>query len=131
MRIILITLTILLFVHPCNAADNKREHAFETCMASVSDYKGATKCNQDDLARWDRKLNDDYTKLMSVYAEHDRTKLKELQLAWIKFRDLNCSFDNDPVANGSEQDLFQTMCLLKMTQDRVSDLESYLTTVGK
>lgn len=51
-------------------------------------------CAAKDYAREDARLNKTYGDLVGKLSVERKRQLKEVQLAWMKFRDLQCDFDS-------------------------------------
>src|SRR5262245_53674711 len=55
--------------------------------------QGTANCYRMEAAIWDRLLNDNYKELMAAIDDkQDQDKLKEMQRAWIAYRDTTCNF---------------------------------------
>lgn len=80
-------------------------------------------CSAKDYDREDAKLNKSYKELIGMLDAKDKEKLKEVQLSWIKFRDLQCEYDASKYDGGSIQPLIRSSCLLQMTKQRNKDLK--------
>jgi uncharacterized protein YecT (DUF1311 family) len=50
--------------------------------------------------------------------------LQVAQRAWIKFRDANCAFLNDP-DGGQEARMMANECVLRMTAERANEVASF------
>ena len=70
----------------------------------------------------DARLNENYKRLMSKLSEERKKALLEAQRAWIRFRDANCTFWDDP-AGGQSAAVTAKECILTTTADRASELE--------
>ena len=54
---------------------------------------GTADCYRIEAVIWDKLLNENYKELMAVIDEkEDQDKLKEMQRAWIAYRDTTCDF---------------------------------------
>ncbi|MDP3814670.1 lysozyme inhibitor LprI family protein [Pseudomonas sp.] len=52
-----------------------------------------------------------------------KQQLKEVQLAWIKFRDLACAFESSSLEGGSAYSMQLNACLAQKTAARIKGLE--------
>ena len=52
----------------------------------------------------------------------EKEQIKNVQRAWITFRDLQCHFESDGYEGGSMQPLVHLSCLYKLTRQRNTDL---------
>lgn len=53
---------------------------------------GMIKCGEEAYKKWDAELNKYYGLLMKILDDDARKKLKESQITWLKFRDLEFEF---------------------------------------
>lgn len=83
-------------------------------------------CSQEEYEREGIRLNKNYKELVAKLDTSRRTQLKEVQLAWIKFRDLQCKYDASLYEGGSMQPLIQANCLLYITKQRNKDIKAML-----
>ena len=87
------------------------------------------KCASDQYQIADQKLNQTYQKLIGQLSPERKKRLIEAQRDWISFRDKTCSFESSQVLGGTAEPLFLTLCLAKVTQQRVQDLQDYLAKI--
>ena len=83
-------------------------------------------CISAEFDRQDTRLNDAYKKLISKLSKDRAKSLVEAQRAWIKFRDANCGFYNDP-DGGSAAHIAGNECMLNATVERANELENLLS----
>ena len=86
-------------------------------------------CSAQEYEREDAKLNKNYTELIAKLESKEKEKLKNIQLAWIKFRDLQCDYEASRYGGGSIMPLVRSSCLSQMTKQRNKDLKSMLDDV--
>jgi uncharacterized protein YecT (DUF1311 family) len=79
-------------------------------------------CAGRDAGREDALLNKHYKELVGKLDGKEKAQIKVVQLAWIKFRDLQCHFESDGYEGGSMQPLVHSTCLYKLTRQRNKDL---------
>ena len=94
--------------NPCDSASNQVE--MNDCAAK--EYKAA-----------DTALNKIYGQLMAKLEDDHKAKLKEAELAWIKFRDAHCEFQAFPNMGGTIYPLVYNGCLTRVTNDRIKELK--------
>ena len=102
-------------------------------MANCKDPITQTEMNQcaaADLKRADAQLNASYKKLMTQLDANQKAEVKSIQLAWIKFKDLNCKFESSSAEGGSMQPLLRDTCLTQLTEARTKDLKSWIESFG-
>lgn len=99
--------------------------AFTACLnASGGATPDILDCIDAETKVWDKALNDAYKRTMSALPDARRSGLQAAQRAWIKFRDANCAFMNDP-NGGQEARMMTSECVLRMTAERANELASF------
>lgn len=97
-------------------------------MACLNASGGATPeildCIEAETQLWDKVLNDSYKRTMSALPQARRAGLQVAQRAWIKFRDANCTFIDDP-DGGQQAHISANECILRMTAERANELASF------
>lgn len=83
-------------------------------------------CAARDYEREDKRLNQTYRDLVAKLEQGKRDKLREVQHAWLSYRDLNCDFQSDDYKGGTIFSLVQSSCLAEMTKQRTKDLKALL-----
>lgn len=83
-------------------------------------------CAGKDYENEDARLNKTYKELVGKLDKDRREKLKEIQLVWIKYRDLQCDFDSSTYEGGTIYSLVRSSCLSQMTKQRNKDLKVML-----
>lgn len=71
-----------------------------------------------------KKLNKTYQDLSAKLNPEQKKLIKQVQLAWIKFKDLSCKYEASGVAGGSVYPLILLDCLAAKTQQRNKQLEA-------
>ena len=105
------------FCGAVQAADNCKDPVSQTDMNI---------CASKDYAREDALLNANYKKLVAKLDASRKAQLKEVQTAWLKFRDLQCAFDSAPSKGGSMYGMVASICMAQLTQQRNKDLKTML-----
>ena len=80
-------------------------------------------CASIDLDRETKSLNKTYEDYRTKLTFSQKKKLKEVQLAWIKFKDLACKFEASGVKGGSAYPMVLAICLAEKTRQRNKELE--------
>lgn len=85
-------------------------------------------CEQEELARADKKLNEVYRSVVAVVKEDEKklNLLRDAQRKWIAFRDALCRLEGDSARGGTLEPLLETACLATQTKDQVRRLEEAL-----
>ena len=88
-------------------------------------------CISNDYAREDAQLNANYKQLMGKLDSSEKERLKEVQRAWIQFRDLQCEFEAAQYAGGSMEASVRAQCLARVTKQRNKDLKEMLADTAR
>ena len=83
---------------------------------------GIASCLEEEFNREDKKLNLTYKKAKATIQPFRIESLKNVQLAWIGYRDVKCSFFNHK-ESGSSGSLDEQECRIQETIDRTKELE--------
>lgn len=88
------------------------------------------KCGEEAYKKWDAELNKYYGLLMKILGDDAKKKLKESQIAWLKFRDLEFDFIpqyfTDP---GSYQGSAIAENKIDIVKARTLELKAYYDTI--
>jgi uncharacterized protein YecT (DUF1311 family) len=85
---------------------------------------GMIECITVENQRQDARLNKAYKTLMAELPPPRKAQLQDAQRAWIKYRDANCNFYDDP-DGGTLARVNANSCMLTATADRARELESF------
>lgn len=80
-------------------------------------------CASRAYQKADAELNAQYNAYRAQLDETQKRDIKQIQLAWIKYRDLSCAFEASGVQGGSVYPLIMSTCLTDMTQERLQQLK--------
>ena len=80
-------------------------------------------CAYQEYLQVDKKLNEVYSTYRARLDEDLQRQIKDVQLAWIKFRDLACDFESSGVKGGSVYPFVLQSCLTWMTRERLEQLK--------
>jgi uncharacterized protein YecT (DUF1311 family) len=83
-------------------------------------------CAARDYEREDKRLNQAYRDVVAKLEPAKRDKLREVQRAWLSYRDLNCEFQSEDYVGGTIYSLVRSSCLAEMTRQRTKDLKAML-----
>lgn len=120
---VLLTLgAILTSVLPARA-EAELSKAFSACMDKSGGVTSSMlECADIELKLQDQRLNKAYRELSSDLNANRRRALQDVQRLWIRFRDANCAFYDDP-EGGSAAKLAASSCVLQLTATRARELE--------
>lgn len=79
-------------VAPLALAQDKTSAAYKACMDTANTTVSMNECNNAEIARHDKRLNQVYKKAMAAFGPVQQGKLRDAQRAWIKYIDSNCDF---------------------------------------
>ena len=100
----------------------------EPCIEKDGSNLGTANCYRMEETIWDQVLNENYKELMaSIEEKNDQNKLKEMQRAWIAYRDTTCDFYWNKI-HGSMAVPMSAACRLRETARRAL-LLAFLRTV--
>jgi uncharacterized protein YecT (DUF1311 family) len=114
----------------------------EACMAATEggySTVGTTACQDRELGYWDGRLNAAYQALLSRHQAEDKEtralglsgplqadSLREMQRAWIPYRDAACAYELSAWAGGSGGGPAHLGCLMRLTGQQALALEARL-----
>ena len=79
-----------------------------------------------DLRKSDDQLNTVYNKLRAKISDAGKKNLQVAQQSWLRFRDQECEFETMRTVGGSIHSMIVAICLTRLTDQRVKDLEAQL-----
>jgi uncharacterized protein YecT (DUF1311 family) len=98
---------------------------FDACLDRAGGVSTAMKaCISAEYERQDARLNRSYITLMGSLSADRRAALRDGERKWLKFRDANCRYYDDP-GGGSAASIEASYCRLKATADRARELEQF------
>lgn len=98
--------------------------AYNACMQRAGGINAEMHaCIATESTAQDARLNTHYRQLRTGLAAPRAAALQVAQRDWLRFRDSNCSYRNDPQA-GSNARLDAGLCLLRMTAERADELQT-------
>ncbi|VEP17303.1 conserved hypothetical protein [Hyella patelloides LEGE 07179] len=128
-RLRIVTTAIVMYSTKYNIATAQsisNENLKNNCDRPVTQIE-LNNCAHLEYQEVDLKLNQVYQQLREKRQNPEPEKqLINTQLAWLKFRDLNCEYAANRYQGGSMQTLIYSSCLTRLTQERIQHLESYL-----
>jgi len=83
-------------------------------------------CTSQEIKYQDKRLNSAYKALKKSLSKSRQKELLTAQRLWIKYRDANCGFYNDP-NGGTMHRLFAQECFMDATRSRADELKSMLS----
>jgi len=117
LRIALVLLAIACGLPAAQAADKL------DCNNAIT-QGDMNECAYRDLKREDQALNTAYNAYRTRLDAKQKEQLKNVQLAWIKYRDLACTYDSSGVEGGSVYPLIYAMCITRRTHQRLEEIKA-------
>lgn len=117
MQLLKLTATLLLFATSSAGAN--------TCDVPQTQME-INRCASSELDAETASINAVYHRYRSSLNSAEKQQLKNVQLAWIKYKDLACKFEASGVEGGSMQPYVLTQCLIAQTKIRRQQLASLL-----
>lgn len=111
------------------AVSSSQAMASEEFCDGRYDQASLNQCAYDDYKAADRQLNRTYQTLRGLLDKQDKEQLKQVQLAWIDFRDKACDFENRHEKGGSIYPLLTSSCLMQYTKQRDKQLKGEINWV--
>lgn len=118
-----LSIAMLLLVIPYSHTSQATGPDIDCSDTPKSGYADAY-CAGKDYEAADAKLNSAYKKLQALLDKGHKEKLAAIQRAWIAHRDATCDFETEPAADTTGLSTYSSQCLARLTQCRVTDLES-------
>ncbi|OWY31084.1 lysozyme inhibitor LprI family protein [Herbaspirillum robiniae] len=81
-------------------------------------------CVAQDLNQADAELNQTYIAYRAKLRTAQQNQIRDVQLAWMKYRDLSCRFESAGVAGGSASGMALQTCLADKTRQRTRELKA-------
>jgi uncharacterized protein YecT (DUF1311 family) len=126
-RVIPCALLSLLLLSAAGAKVQKRKQA-EPCPGAQTQYE-MDECAHKEFVAADAELNRVYNLLAAKLDDAEqRAQLKTAELAWIKFRDENCTFEGLFYKGGTMRPMIESFCKADVTRTRTAQLREQIKT---
>ncbi|MCL9684889.1 lysozyme inhibitor LprI family protein [Legionella maioricensis] len=117
MKFYKICLLIVLFF--ISVHGNARNYEYKGHCTSKIYQNNFEKCLDEELASYDKELNDLYR---SFSKSTPHKKLKKIETLWIQFKEADCDYMASKVHGGQYYDDVYKACLINKTKARIADL---------
>lgn len=121
-RIMLCALLAPALLAAAAGAKTQKERQIQPCEGHGSQAE-ASGCAHREYQAADAELNRAYTRLAAILDEDEKALLKASELAWIKYRDTNCTFESSQYAGGTMRPMIESYCLARVTRARTAELK--------
>ena len=91
-------------------------------IASNQTTHGMVGCNWQESQVWDSLLNDWYGSAREHLSGDLKRQLRDVQRAWIKWRDAKCGFERDMMLGGTLGSVASAACAMETTAIRALEL---------
>ena len=112
---------------PIAAASNSQKQKKQPCADAVTQFE-MNQCAHKEHEAADAELNKVYNRLSAKLDDEQRAKLKESELAWIKYRDTDCDFEGSFYKGGTMRPMIESYCLARVTKERTAELKQQIET---
>ncbi len=102
-------------------ARTQKQRQIQPCEGYGSQAE-ASGCAHREYKAADAELNKAYNRLSGILDTEEKALLKEAELAWIKYRDSNCTFESSQYAGGTMRPMIESFCLARVTKARTAEL---------
>lgn len=119
--IILCALLTAVFL-PAAGAKTQKQRQIQPCEGNGSQAE-ASGCAHREFQAADAELNKAYNRLAGILDADEKALLKESELAWLKYRDSNCTFESSQYAGGTMRPMIESFCLARVTKARTAELK--------
>jgi uncharacterized protein YecT (DUF1311 family) len=117
----LFTLYCLLILVGFGTAPGQGTKTTDPC-ANAQSQADMNDCWGREYKAADATLNQVYRQLVAKLDDEEKTQLKEVESAWLKYRDANCEFVADEYKGGTMRPMAYAICLAEMTKNRTAEL---------
>ena len=118
----LVSLCLLVFVATSGYALAQEQKKAEPC-ADAQTQADMNICWGNQYKAADAQLNKTYQQLVALLDADEKTQLRNVEAAWIKYRDANCEFVGDQYKGGSMRPMIYAMCMADVTTNRTTELK--------
>jgi uncharacterized protein YecT (DUF1311 family) len=121
-----LAVVFLMLLVPVGALTFAQETKKPTPCADAQTQADMNICWGKEYKAADATLNQVYGQLMRKLDEADKAQLKQVEAAWLKYRDANCEFVGDQYKGGSIRPMIVAMCLADTTGNRTVELRNQI-----
>jgi len=116
-----LTAGMLLLLFLAGTMTAQRPQQNDPCPGATSQAE-MNNCAGKAFKAADANLNRVYDQLMTKLEPAGRAKLKEAELAWIKYRDATCDYEGSRYEGGTMRPMIEAFCLERVTKARAAEL---------
>jgi len=97
-------------------------HALDCAKADTQ--SDMDQCAAQALNKADTELNQTYIDYRNRLNKAQQNQIRDVQLAWIKYRDLSCKYASASTTGSSAHDMALQTCLAEKTKERTRELKA-------
>lgn len=116
--------------HAADAGSTEKNVSSSSSEALSCDNAGTQaqmeQCATQALNQADTELNQTYVDYRNRLDQRQQNQIRDVQLAWIKYRDLSCKYASSDISGSAHALALQT-CLTEKTQERTRELKALAT----
>ena len=130
----LIAIILLIVLFQCvfvRAEEHPIDINLGKCIEKDSTTAGMNNCTTEACKQWDVEMNKYYKLLMGILSKEEKQQLKDAQIAWLEYRDLETKFRINTFLN-MQGTMYTTMALaekLDIIKQRALDLKALYDTL--
>ncbi|EJL92233.1 hypothetical protein PMI16_01174 [Herbaspirillum sp. CF444] len=98
-------------------------HALDCDKTGAETQSDMDQCSTQALNKADAELNQTYIDYRNRLNKSQQNQIRDVQLAWIKYRDLSCKYASSSTTGGSAHGMALQSCLTQKTQERTKELK--------
>lgn len=118
-------LSICCITTPSLAHEIGLSKQFSVCMDNSGGITAEMlNCSSTEIKLQDTRLNKAYKEVMAQLPPLRKKQLQDAQRAWIKYRDANCNFYDDP-DGGTMASVSSSDCFMSATASRAKEIEGF------
>ena len=116
---------LLLFLFAIGSSVGQGTKKADPC-AKAQSQADMNDCWGREYKAADATLNQVYRQLLAMLDDEEKSQLKEVETAWLKYRDANCEFVADQYKGGTMRPMVYAICLGDMTRNRTAELRTQI-----
>lgn len=102
-------------------------YALDCSKSATQTQSDMDQCATQALNQADAELNQTYIDYRNRLNKAQQNQIRDVQLAWIKYRDLSCKYASSSSTGGSAHGMALQSCLTEKTQQRTQELKALAT----
>ena len=121
----MLLMACIVFSNTAIAEDNGLSKTLQPCLDSSQGItSNMLNCIGTETQQQDKRLNKAYKAVIAQLSPIRKKQLQDAQRAWLKYRDLNCTFYADP-DGGTMASVMASDCVMTSTASRAKELEGF------